>query len=184
MKHYSYTRLGLFETCPRAFKLKYVDRLPEAPSDALVIGRLVHEIIAEYDRHLLQNGLETDVTVLPEITRRVFYKEPNQLGSTGLAEIEAIMETFAQSHVFHPGVTVGIEEQIKLQLAPDMMFWGVLDLLEIDGTTATIVDYKTDWVVRSQAEVEKDFQLQVYAWAVTREYPQVDTFRARLEFVR
>lgn len=184
MRHYSYTRLGLFEICPRAYKLKYVDRVPEAPSDALIIGRLVHEIIAEYDRHLLANNLETDITVLPEITRRVFYREPNQLGSNRLPEIEAIMETFAQSHIFHPALTVGIEEQIKIQLTPDITFWGVLDLLEIDGTTATIVDYKTDWAVRSQAEVEKDFQLQVYAWAVTKEYPQVDTFKARLEFVR
>jgi hypothetical protein len=61
---------------------------------------------------------------------------------------------------------------------------GIIDLLEIDGNTATIIDYKTDWAVRPQYEVDRDFQLKVYAWLVAQEYPQVTNFKAKLDFVR
>jgi hypothetical protein len=64
------------------------------------------------------------------------------------------------------------------------LFRGIIDRLEIDGTTAIITDWKTDWQLRSQAEVERDFQLAVYAWLVSREYPQVDRFVVKLDFVR
>jgi len=184
MRHYSHTRFNQFETCPRSFKLRYLDRIPEKPSDALIIGRLVHEIIAEYDRALLKSGLQTDITLLPEITQMVFYKKPHHLGSSRFTEIESIIESFANSHIFNPNTTVGIEEKIKLPLSNDILFWAVLDRLEIDDNVATIMDYKTDWAIRSQAETENDFQLHIYAWIVKKEYPQVDTFKARLEFVR
>ncbi|MBC7340920.1 MAG: PD-(D/E)XK nuclease family protein [Clostridia bacterium] len=184
MRHYSHTRFSLFEACPRAYKLQYRDRVPAAASEAVLIGRVVHKIIAEYDRHLLARGLETDITALPEIAARVFYQEPSALGSAGFAEVMRIIEGFGGAHVFHPDVTVGIEEQIKFEVSPGVMYWGVLDLLEIDGDKATIVDYKTDWRVRTEAEVERDPQLAIYAWAVKREYPQVEEFEARLEFVR
>lgn len=186
MKHYSYSRLNLFDACPRLYKLKYIDKVPEAPSVPLEIGKLVHQIIAAYDMHLLDNGLQTDVTVLSDLTRKIFFNppEPHHLGLDHLEEIEQIIETFGGSHLFNPATTVGIEEHIKLPLGPEMFFWSVLDRLEIDGKTAIIVDYKTDWQIRSQSDAEKDLQLQIYAWIVSKEYPQVENFRGRLEFVR
>jgi len=184
MRHYSQTRLSLFEMCPCAYKFKYVDHVPEAPSEAMAIGRVVHEAIAEYNRHLLKNKLETDVTAVMEIAYGIFYKETNIIGTSRLDEIEQIMENFAQSHIFNLKTTVGVEETIKTQISDDAYFMGIIDLLEIDGNTATITDYKTDWAVRPQYEVDRDFQLRVYAWLVAQEYPQVINFKTRLDFVR
>ncbi len=184
MRHYSQTRLNLFETCPCAYKFKYVDHMPGTSSEAMAIGKVVHEAIAEYNRHLLKNKLETDVTAIMEIAYEVFYKETNIIGTSRLGEIEQIMENFAQSHILNLKTTVGIEETIKTQISDDVCFMGIIDLLEIDGDTATIIDYKTDWAVRPQYEVDRDFQLRVYAWLVAREYPQVTNFKAKLDFVR
>jgi putative RecB family exonuclease len=185
MRDYSYSRLNLFENCPAAFCKKYVEKVPEAPSEALATGNLVHKIIAAYSRHCLSQGLESDITAMPGIVRQCFYDQPCGLASDRYPEVLALAQQWADTHTVPLATLVGIEEWMEAWLANrKYLFRGIIDRLEIDGTTAIITDWKTDWQLRSQAEVERDFQLAVYAWLVSREYPQVDRFVVKLDFVR
>lgn len=185
MRDYSYSRLSLFESCGAAFKFKYIDKLPEAASDALAFGGLIHHIIAEYSKHCMNNGLETDITAMPEIAQRCFYEKPSGLSSDRYPEVLAVAERFAASHALNLNTLVGIEEWVQLWLqGRKYLFRGIIDHLDIDGSHAIITDYKTDWQLRIQEDVEKDFQLAVYAWLITKEYPQVNQFTVRLDFVR
>lgn len=190
--HFSHSRLDLYETCPRQFKFRYVDRIAEAPSEPLLIGQVVHEIIAEYNSHLLASNLQTDFTALRGIMNRVLYEGPkgpigSGLPTSRLHEVERIVVEYGESHVFYPGRVVGIEEKLRLPMTVDghqVNFWAVLDLLEIVGDLAIITDYKTDHQLRSYSATEHDLQLAIYAWAVKQEYPQVNQFQACLDFVR
>jgi RecB family exonuclease len=184
-KYYSHSRFELFETCPAAYKKKYIDEEPETPSAPLIIGKLIHQVIQEYDRHLLDNKLQTDITELDDISRRLFYQTALALGTERWGEVEKIVQTVGEMHIFYPAVTVGIEEAFEIDMdMGGITFKGIMDLLEIQNNEATIVDYKTDWRVRSQTEVNKDAQLHRYALAVHKYYPQVNIFKGRLEFVR
>lgn len=185
MRDYSYSRLSLFESCPAAFHMKYVKKIPEAASDALAFGGLIHKIIATYSQHCLSQGLETDVTAMAGIARQCFYDEPCGLSSDRFPEVLALAEQIAASHTVNPLTVVGIEEWVQAWLANrKYLFRGIIDRLDIQDNLAIITDYKTDWQLRTQADVEADFQLAVYAWLVSLEYPQVDTFTVRLDFVR
>lgn len=185
MRDYSYSRLSLFESCPAAFQMKYVKKIPEAASDALAFGGLIHKIIATYSQHCLSQGLETDVTAMPGIARECFYAKPCGLSSNRFPEVLALAEQIAASHTVNPLTMVGIEEWVQAWLAgKKYLFRGIIDRLDIQDNLAIITDYKTDWALRTQADVEADFQLAVYAWLVSLEYPQVDQFTVRLDFVR
>lgn len=47
---WSYSRLSTYEKCALQAKLKYIDKLPEPPSDALERGTEVHDVLAQYLR--------------------------------------------------------------------------------------------------------------------------------------
>jgi hypothetical protein len=184
MKYYSYSRFQLFDTCPYAYMLRYKQKVQGKVSKPLWVGRMLHEIAAFYDKHLVEKHLQTDITVLPELTKKVYYSTPHGLPPSAYVEIEEMVENLADMHICNPAITVGIEENIKVFPSPDITFQGNIDILEIDDVVANIGDYKSDWVLRTKKEVEKDFQLRVYSWLVLQEYPQIERFKTRLEFVR
>lgn len=185
MRDYSFSRLNLFESCPAAFEMKYVKKVPEAPSEPLAFGGLMHHIIAEYSKHCLQKGLETDITAMPEIAHTCFYGKPSGLDSSRYPEVLSLAEYIAGGRTVNPLTVVGIEEWVQAWLGgKKYLFRGIIDRLDIEDRTAIITDYKTDHLLRTQADVEADFQLAVYAWLITKEYPQVDRFIVRLDFVR
>lgn len=45
---WSYSRLACYETCPRQFRYRYVDKLPEPKSPAMDRGILIHEALEAY----------------------------------------------------------------------------------------------------------------------------------------
>lgn len=187
MKHYSHTKLEEHEACPLMFKRKRIDKIAEKRNYPMQMGSLAHDFKARYDRHLQEKMLETDITVVPDMVRDTFLnpEEPHTLPMIALDELMAICEKSAATHIFNPYTTVAIEEMWKIPiLNGTKLFWAKIDKLEIEGDTATVVDYKSDWRVRSRAELEKDPQLRRYAWCTRMQYPQVKRVQARLEFIR
>jgi putative RecB family exonuclease len=185
MRDYSFSRLNLYESCPAAFRMKYIDKLPESPSEALLTGGLIHRIIAEYTKHCLECGVQTDVTEMSNIVQRCFYDQPAGLESSKYPEILKLAQYFADTHQANIDQLIGYEEWIQAKLAGGKyIFRGIIDRLDIEGSAALITDFKTDYQIRSWADVEHDFQLAVYAWLVSKEYPQVEQFEVQLDFVR
>jgi CRISPR/Cas system-associated exonuclease Cas4 (RecB family) len=45
MNIFSFSRLNLYETCPRRFYLKYVEGMEEPPTEAAELGKAVHRYI-------------------------------------------------------------------------------------------------------------------------------------------
>jgi len=168
MSNHSYSRDNLYNQCPRAFECRYTKKLLEAVSEALERGTAVHEAIAAYTRHCLDKGLKTDVQFL--------------LDYQGTDEVREILETYADTHILEPGNYV-IEEMWNIALGGHT-WWGVIDQLKDEGECLIITDLKTDHVIRSQAEIDKDFQLRCYAWMAAQKYPDAKVFICRIDFVR
>lgn len=43
MAKYSYTKVALFDQCPRRYKYKYIDKLPEPYNEIFTVGKAVHK---------------------------------------------------------------------------------------------------------------------------------------------
>jgi len=185
MRDYSYSRLNLFESCSAAFKFKYIDKIPEAPSEALAFGGLTHRIIAAYTKHCLECGVQTDITEIPNIVQKCFYDQPAGLNSSKYKDVLDLAQYFADTHQAGLQTLVGYEEWVQAWPAgKKYLFRGIVDRLDIQNEMAVITDYKTDWQLRPESEITNDFQLAVYAWLVSQEYPQVEKFVVQLDFIR
>lgn len=184
---WSYTKFEDY-ACPLHYKFKRLDKVPEVVSPALHKGRLAHEIIGAYNRHLLETGQETDVSAIDGIAYEAFFNpsEPHSLPPDAYAEVQQLARQFASYWILDLAHTVSVEEIWGVPVPGtdrDVMIV-ILDHLAIDGDLARIRDFKTDWHLRSLSDVEEDLQLRVYAWAVKQMYPQVERFEATLDFVR
>src|SRR5512139_4000342 len=57
---YSFSRIDLFQKCPRAYRVVYLDKIPRASNDALEIGTALHGLVADYLNRLIVLGHHTD----------------------------------------------------------------------------------------------------------------------------
>lgn len=184
MARHSFSKIDLYRQCPRAYYYRYHKKIKGRPSRALLIGRTVHEAIAEYDRHLQQTGLDTDVTKVEEITNQVIQKNP-ELEPDAASEVAEIMDRMATSHRLNPNAQqTWIEKEIHLPIPDtDHTLIAYIDRVELGDGRAKVIDYKTDWRIRGATEVAKDPQLHTYAWLI-KELTGIPEITAALEFVR
>jgi RecB family exonuclease len=181
---YSYTRFDLFETCPAAYKARYIDKVPEIKTRPLLLGSFIHEVLENYNTHLYGNHVQTDVTSLPIIADRLFYIKPSGLSGNDLVEVKDILTRYAQTHMLNLDTYAGSEEMMRFDIDPERTVRCKVDELHIGGDTATIIDFKTDHQLRPTAEVANDMQLKIYCWMTKQHYSQVTRFAVILDFVR
>lgn len=185
MKHASYSALNLYEQCPRRYKIERVEKRRAPDAKPLRVGSAVHAGIAAYIRHLQEDNLQTDITwadaALIEADAAMS-EEGRKLTEDEWEEVGQIFQSFISSHMFDPSCIAEVEKREEIPL-DGISFWAVIDLLEVEEDQAKLRDWKSSWKVPSQAEVDRDFQLRVYAWAVHKLYGY-DEVRCDLEFVR
>lgn len=192
--HYSFSRLSAFYLCPGAYKLEYIDRKPTRLTDPIAIGGVAHDFFEAYDRHLMQTRQSSDHAGAEKIIPKVWGSFERVLHPSLYDQYAEICREFYRNHVLDLDVVVGVEEQIALTKelavtgwnAEDVWFRSKIDRLDItadpiepESAIATITDYKTGW--SSQAD---PFQIELYALAVSKAYPQVKRFISVLYYVR
>ncbi len=155
---WSFSKIKAFDTCPKQFyHEKVLKEFPFLETEAMLYGTEFHEAAECFIR---------DDTPLPE---RFGYAHKM---------LQALKDKPGEKHCEQKlGLTV--------ELAPcdffaeNVWFRGIVDLLIINDTVATVVDYKTG---KSSRYAEKG-QLELMALCVFRHFPQVTEVRAGLVFV-
>lgn len=192
----SHTRLEVADACLFRFWMRYVQRVQEPPSPPLLEGAGFHRIAEAYGRHCVENGVASDLDAVEGFVRNVCFNPMDGIGAAYFDGLRAMAGAWAGKTAFDPMRVMGFEERFPSGWDPEAgeypepnvgrhVFVGVVDRLEVeDGETLVIHDYKTDRALRSQAQVERDYQLRRYVGLVAQEYPQFSRYKVRLEFVR
>ena len=64
----SYSKMSLFENCPRAFKMAYIDRIPSKPRPFFSFGTCIHEVFERlYDPESARHEEPTLEELLAEL---------------------------------------------------------------------------------------------------------------------
>ena len=166
--------IGAFKSCPLAFRLSYLDRLPQPPSVPAVRGTLVH---AALERLMLAPGPERT----PERARACLAEAAAALADhpemTGLAltpeERAAMLEEAARlldGYFTLEDPTrvrpIGLELRMRAQVGA-VRLSGVIDRLELDPDGELVVtDYKTGAPPTQQREQQTLAPLHLYATLV------------------
>lgn len=162
---WSFSRLELYADprygCPRRYYYRYVEGRPEAPTPALLRGRLAHGVLAL----CLRDGLSVE-----EAASRVAGAE----GVDGEIREEALELARGYLEAERPAPPFEVERKVRGMLDGEE-FVGFIDLIE-GGPVPRLTDFKTSWEKYGPLD---SYQLPLYAWMAGS-----GRVRARLWFLR
>ena len=151
---FSFSAVSTFKSCPRAYRYKYVDKLPEAFSTIEAhLGASVHETL-EWAYTQRQAGCEPTLEMALQQYKYTW-------NSGNFDQIKIVKEDKGKEDYFHQGcefiayffqrvfpydrsITLYLEHKFEIPLGEDIIYRGVIDRIarEPDGTLK-VTDYKT-----------------------------------------
>ncbi|MCA9485809.1 MAG: PD-(D/E)XK nuclease family protein [Nanoarchaeota archaeon] len=169
---YSHSKLWLFENCPEAYKIKYIDRsMPKLPSSIhAFLGSMVHDSLEWlYGQVMLNKTPECDELIrkFAENWQDNFEMDLRIPTGENVQEffnkgIKFLIRYYNSNFPFHED-TIHLEKRIIFPISEDVKIMGFVDRIVKKGFNEYEVhDYKTNSKMKSQEEVDKDRQLAFY----------------------
>lgn len=198
MSVYSHSKLSAFESCPRKYKFKYIDKIKVEGYDTIeaFLGSRVHEALERLYRDVLMTRIPTEQDTLRffddgwernwhsgvEIVRKEYSAEDYR--NLGRSCLRSFYERY---HPFDQDRTLGLEESITFPLieppgrgekTSPVYIRGYIDRLALTPEGAIeIQDYKTSRHLPSQIDLGADRQLALYQIAVKKRFPEAKKIR-------
>jgi ssDNA-binding Zn-finger/Zn-ribbon topoisomerase 1/RecB family exonuclease len=151
---FSFSGISTFKSCPRAYRYRYIDKLPEAFSSIeAYMGSSVHEVL-EWTYSQRQQGYEPTMEMAWQQYRYTWnngdfqkikiVKENKTREDYFLQGQEFIGSFFQRVFPYDRSTTLYLEHKFELPLEENIIYRGVIDRIakETDGTLI-ITDYKT-----------------------------------------
>lgn len=189
----SNTAIEQYIRCPRQYHLERHEGQKNEPSQAMLMGRVVHRTIDKMLKKHKKNGRPDymDINDATDIYSKQWAVE------AGLHDKERFTQGLGQIHdwigqmgVINPDSILATEEWFSLQLEDDLEIVGVIDLITgqdiIDdetGEVSTIIevwDWKTSAGFTPPSEAHDSLQLSIYIMAAKQLYPVAIKFKAGL----
>lgn len=123
-KPYSYSKISTFKSCPRKFKLQYIDKIPgKLDTEALIKGRTVHYLIE--NSHLLESEyseeMKQNILVYPE---SLLIKKNFEQSSLGVKYLQNIDKPAMNEYKL--GLSTSLESS---EYTKDSLFNGIVDYI-------------------------------------------------------
>jgi putative RecB family exonuclease len=179
----SASRLNLWLRCPLAWKLKYIDRVPDVTTPSLFIGRQVHRGLERLYRRR-QLGLEThveDVTapLLASWDEAVSSEDvqfaDRQAESKARDQVMRLLETYIRQLKPDEPRPLAVETSLSWPLIDPVNgedlgipLVGIVDLILAEDAGVLIADFKTSASSKPPAEISHEIQLGCYSYLFRR----------------
>ncbi len=171
---YSHSKLWLFENCPEAYKIKYIDKtFPDLPkSFELYLGDIVHQSL-EWFYEEIKLGNFHDADELIERYANLWQENfSNTLRSNGYLKVEDyfnkgikfLVDYYYKNKPFVDN-TIHIEKKIIFPLDnnKEYLIQGYIDRIVLSKDEEYEVhDYKTNDSLKTQEQIDADRQLAFY----------------------
>lgn len=166
IKHFSYSQLELYSSCPYSYFFKYVLRLPSYPREFFDFGSIVHEALES-----ILKGKRID-KVINEMRRKINESEviDNKEYAVGSA-MKVISSFVKRNSSLLPHENLSLEEFFSITFNGEKII-GFIDRVIRDKEGIKIIDYKTSKNAKSKEELRKDMQLSLYAHALSGKYKE------------
>jgi putative RecB family exonuclease len=164
-----------FNNCPRLYKYRVIEQLPEPPSIDAERGTLIHTILEDlFDLQPAQRTHASAVEMAPERWRIQLSEKP------GLAElvpnekewfdrVSALLKNYFLLEKPETFEATHREMHLEQDLNPQVYLHGYVDRIDVAPTgQVRIVDYKSGKSPKAGWEEKALFQLRVYAFLYWR----------------
>jgi putative RecB family exonuclease len=176
------SRAGDYRTCPRLYRFRVVEGLPEQPDESAARGTLVHAVLERlFDVAATERSLQRALDLVGPAWADMCAVDPElqQLGSPDgwlCSTDQALRGYFALEDPtrYQP---VGRELRLEAEIDGRLAIRGIIDRLdEAPDGRLRVVDYKTGRCPPPGRETAAMFQLKFYAllvWVVFGKVPSV-----------
>lgn len=188
-KHLSPSSASSFDGCPRRWRFKYVDRLPEPSGQAALVGSFAHVVL----EHLCQMPPEDRTMDTAKALARTLwdgFTEEDDYQSLELAEEDSRAFRW-QAWLAIAGLwpledpatvdVVSTEQRIEVELG-DVPFLGIIDRVDRSNDRLIVSDYKSGTLPGSRWREDKVLQVMLYAAALQADLGEQPD-RARLLYL-
>lgn len=168
----SYSAIESFRICPLHFKLRYILRLPTAPSAALSLGNSVHNALRDFYsvRRLNEGGSKSKEL---EFLLKLLDSNWQHLGFSGQDHEQETKQTakeYLQNYLKSPlhkfARPIFIEKAFSFKVDPSLKILGKMDRIDDAGEgNIEIIDYKTGANLPNQNNLDNNLQMTIYALA-------------------
>lgn len=171
------SKLKTWQSCPEAFRLKYVERLSEPRSAALSFGSIIHACIEILETSGLKAAIKAfndwwrDPTLLdPEL--QIDYYLAGTSWKKYSVKGHSILKEWAAIWAWNTDVVFAREYSFEVPIGDGHTLRGIIDRLalrSVVGKPAVVVqDYKTSRKEPTFEYLEDDLQFISYCYATTR----------------
>ncbi|OGS22084.1 MAG: hypothetical protein A2252_02690 [Elusimicrobia bacterium RIFOXYA2_FULL_39_19] len=171
----SYTQLKLFEQCPKAYKYRYVEKLPSKVKPVLLMANSVHAALKDF--FLIADTEQRTKPVLEDLLRKAWRSSSDRKKAfkTTLEEKTygekaiAMLGSFFDKHDIK-AKPAALEEFYKVPYDANITLCGKVDRIDTsaDGSLI-IIDYKTGKPPADKDEfLNTDYQLGMYGILVRK----------------
>ena len=188
----SYSSLEKFRICPLKYKFSEIDKLKEPSRKEFVFGSYLHKVLKWFyqnDPHFptLDQLIDYYYKHWPKESegfRWTDEKEEADYFQEGLR----ILREYYIKNMPHQSVILDLETKFEVVLNGNSsqtndkhILTGRIDRIDkLPDGSLEIIDYKSNKKVASQAEVDKNLQLSLYATGVKNRWPKIDVEQMRL----
>ena len=145
---FSFSSISLFQRCPYAFRLKYIDSAEEKYYAPFMHGKIAH--------YYMEMRARNDKTTTERLT---IEKYPFDYTPAICKEVEGNVSEDTFCHTFKTEMKINFtigEHQIT----------GIIDRLDFGNDLYTVVDYKYGKYIYSQKDLQNSLQLHIYAYGI------------------
>lgn len=178
----SVSSVSLFARCPEHWRRRYLERMYEAPSGAMLLGSAVGAAEAQADHQQMESGERpsSDFTLdvfSDEFEERTGREEvdwgtskPGDVKDAGIRVVQAYDEQVAP-HV----QPVAVEREFNLSF--DGVEWGFRGFIDLEEADGAVVDRKVKGKKLTPADASVDLQASAYLMARRAEGNPAPVFR-------
>ncbi len=176
-QRFSYTtQVALYEECPLKYKWSRIYRFASSQGMGLLFGQLVHETIEDIHRAVLRGEEKALTPAVLYGWMMANYTSLAKKENTWLSQsqLDAMFQQITAYVAFRKGHWDDIQEaELPLELVKeDYIIDGTIDLLQGDGDTVDIIDFKTGKKPGMDSPLMAKYkgQLEVYAYLVEKKF--------------
>lgn len=205
----SFSQAGKFYSCPRAWKIRYIDKIKDdAPSMSLVFGNAMHEVVQTWIKVTLSKSVKLGDTLdfssmLKNQLKELYLADVEKYGShfstpselseyyaDGIATLEFLRKK--RTKFFNSKTTKILAIELPINIVPDpsrpkVVFTGFIDvvLYDVSKKSYRIIDIKTSnrgWNEYTKKDKHKTDQILLYKRYFAKQY-DVNEDDIEVEFV-
>ena len=167
INYLSFSQIDTFDTCPRQYRFRYLQRIPVPPSAAASFGNTMHKTLRDFYQRIKAREKLTGKDLL-----KLLGTNWSAEGYASKAHEERMRKQGERMLVdFYKRfdsrlIPKDLEQSFVIKISPKLKIGGKIDRIDEPGGKLEVIDYKTGRVL-DQKDVDKSLQMTVYALAAT-----------------